>query len=475
MAAAGTGIVLYAVVLGLLTEPQTESELRWRLYGDAFMSHEELYPPDASPTRVPLAREEHMRRLTGTLAAAGDEGVEGLVKSLSALQVSCHSYPENAGLLQKKYGKFLESLAAYTAFHRKNRGKPGVRKLIWICDAFRACGGLADRMKGVTYSLLLAMLSRRVLILDWRRALFGEHSFLQPNAIDWQLSEEEKAHVEAAMEYEYEGEEVEGDSLYVLHLFSILGGIGVDVSESDLEANMGEIQGDSEWVELETNLEPSALLNSTKIASSEWIMEGMQSLGLANLPPDDVDSLVGLALRYLFKFSAWLLAELGSARHVLGLTHRQYVGVHVRTGLAGSWLREDVAHPKLLRHRVQWDDTLACAHRSTAQLLPKAFIFLAADSSLVKFRTLVNGYRGQFRTLDNDILHLDRIKHFPESYEEVEKEEGVLSTWIDLILLAESYIMVRGDSGFSILAGDLCFIPRGRTIRGTQCQPLQTH
>ena len=430
---------------------------------------------------------EEVRRLARYLTEDG--GVKELVQGLEALQISCYNHPENDGLLEKKYARFLEVLALYTAFHKQERHSESSNRLIWVCDVYQACGGLADRVKGVTYALLLAMLTQRVLILNWRDREFGEQDFLQPNTIDWRFSEQDQ---DAAYSYSYKdvnnvsyaaynSNQEYGDHVYQdgdraaggiqsLHLFSILGGIGIDVSADVLKMSLDLIRGRWQWVELESNLEPSSLLNDTKTASSSWIKQGMASLGLSQLSPEDVDGLVGLVFRYLFTFSGQLLAELDDARQVLGLDNQKYVGVHIRTGFLGSKQQESVKHPKLFRSIQQWEKTLSCAYRSaTERLGSSALLFLAADSNLVKNRTLdMHRFKGRFRSLDNSVVHLDRLEKTPHDAEEFETE-GVLSTWIDLVLLAESNILVRGKSGFSLLAGHLCFIPKTKVISALKC------
>ena len=257
-----------------------------------------------------------------------------------------------------------------------------------------------------------------------------------------------------------------------LHIFSVLGGIGLDISVDYLQRSLEFIKGKWQWIQLASNMEPSSLLSNTKTASSKRIKQGMAALGLAKLPPDDVDGLVGLVFRYLFKFSGQLLAELGAARQVLGLDNQQYVGVHIRTGFAGSVQQESVKHPKLFRGAWQWDKTLSCAHRHATELLgSSALLFLATDSNLVKNKTLdTQRYRGRFRSLNNSVVHLDRLKKIPHNVKEFETE-GIMTAWIDLVLLAESYSLVRGESGFPFLAQSLCFIPRTKVINGLGCHP----
>lgn len=458
---------LYKLSFGSLPiEPQ--SAYRWRLFGEEFL--EEGYQQDTR--KLGVEPEDQVSLLTNIFRPE-NEAVNDLVRHLGSLQLSCYNRQEN-GALGEKYAKFLEVLAIYTKFHREQRNSKSTKRLVWVCDAYQACGGLADRVKGATYALILAMLSQRALYLNWRDSSFGEQTFLQPSVIDWTLTDKQKVYMYAySDEMEMEESPQDNSKVKQVHIFSILGGIGVDLPMEDLKMSLDAIGGETQWLLLETNMEPSSLLNNTKTASLEWIKQGMDALGLAKLSPEDVDSLVGLVFRYLFKFTEQLLVELGTARKALGLDNQPYVGVHVRTGFAGSIKQESVDHPKLFRSMWQWDKTLSCAHKyTTKELGSSSFLFLATDSYLVKMKTLDDRYRHQFRSLDNTVVHLDKIDKFPHDAEDFETE-GVLNTWIDLILLAESYSIIHGRSGFSFLAQSLCFIPRTRVIDGLQCTPLE--
>ena len=451
---------------------------RWRLYGAAFID-------DAFSVRE---KRELGRRRNETVklfsSTSEDAHVRELVAGLHGLQVACHERPRSEQrALEEKYAKFLEVLSVYTVFHKQERKREGARRLVWVCDAHRACGGLADRAKGVAYALLLSILSRRVLLLDWRDREFGEQEYLEPNVINWRLTKEERRRAYPDVDYEdYElaggnrsSNEAVGtpvDSVAFIHIFSTLGGIGVDLSPEDLRKNLEAIYGAWNWILLETNMEPSSLVDVTKTTSLEWIEQGMAGLGLHKLPPEDIDNIVGLVFRYMFRFSQEILQEAANAKQVLGLQHAAYVGVHVRTGFAGSVHQESVKHPKLYRKSRKWENTLTCAYNhATEQLGAKSLLFLAADSNLVKSKS--HKFKGRYRCLDNSVVHLDKLERTPHEVGEVERE-GVLSVWVELIMLAEAHSIVMGESGFSFLAHSLCYIPGTNTINGLTCSPFET-
>ena len=338
---------------------------RWKLFGEEFI-YDGIFE-----RRQQERKAKTVEQVSFSASFSANSHVNQLMGGLHNLQVSCYDrqYP---ALLYDKYSKFLEVLAIYTEFHVQERPKKTSRRLIWICDVYRACGGLADRIKGVTYALTLAILSRRVLLLDWRDRNFGEQAFLQPNMINWQLTEEERNIVYSDDSYHYSDERLSSpyktvrrpasysDPIFI-QLFSILHGIGVATTAKILKSNLKLLEENWEWVLLASNMEPSSLIDSTKTASLQWIRQGVGRLGFEKLSKTDIDGLVGLVFRYLFKFSEELRQEVDSARSVLGLAGKTYVGVHVRTGFAGSLQQESVQHPKLYRAPHQWDKIHLCS------------------------------------------------------------------------------------------------------------------
>ena len=80
-------------------------------------------------------------------------------------------------------------MAEYATFHSE---AGNAYYLIWKCEAGGDCGGLGGRLRGIALTLLLAVFSRRRLLLYWGIPN-GEHIYLKPNVINWKS---EKSDVE---------------------------------------------------------------------------------------------------------------------------------------------------------------------------------------------------------------------------------------------------------------------------------------
>ena len=369
---------------------------------------------------------------------------EYVAKTFGALQLKC--YPGSDGITTQRHVRLLKALKDYSRQHK--RSDEG-RALVWMCTTVDWCGGLADRMKGITYSLLLALFSRRRLLLTWNTA---EQKFLSYNAVNWST----KSH--NVQEYGMP-----------LSLYSITQGYGIDKEPSLAKKIIEYIGGPHKVVYFSTNLEPSSLVDINKSFGLQWIYRGLQAVGLSNYTGKELDELVGLVFRYLFALDQQLIKELRAAKRLLGIEGVKYIGVHVRTGFVGTRDEETSGHPKLLHHSSQWQAVLDCAvAMADSHLGNGSNIFLASDSLLVKRMALLQfGSRVKFQ--DTLLGHLDSLSKKPLDDKGEESERIVQGMWVDLLMLAESYVLVTTDSGFGALAGFICHLPRHRTVHGLSC------
>ena len=435
-----------------LQELQEESNpVSWKSCGGRFVNDSDSKP-----------RKQHNkthRTATAKLLSVTslDVRVKNLLQKLHYdLPLSCQSRPIGEQKeLGAKFATFLEALTNYTVFHKAERENHRARRLLWFCEG--SCGGLADRMRGITYALMLAIFSQRVLHVDWGHRTLSERAFLEPNLIDWHLmKDEQKAYSKDHRKTKFRSQ-------------MVLTKTGADATPKIVKKLLESLNKKSvKWVAVNSNMNPSTLANDSKIVAFKWVKEGMSALHLDKLSVHDLDIyLIGLAFRYLFRFSPYLMQEVEAARRVLGLQGLSYVGLHVRTGFVGAQEYERY-HPKLFKKPWQWKDSVACAHRYTNQQFPNgAPIFIATDSQQVKVMVWP-GYSGEIRCLNNSVLHLDKLSQVHHRTVE-QMKEGFLSVWVELILLAESHSLVRGDSGYAHLAQSLCLMPRKRTIDAITC------
>ena len=198
----------------------------------------------------------------------------------------------------------------------------------------------------------------------------------------------------------------------------------------------------------------------------------MKKTGLGNLTNEEINGVFGIAFRYLFLIRSDLFLKVNSAMHLLGLDMHKYIGVHIRTGFVEAATPEE-PHTKLVREVNQWKLILTCA----VSVSNNSPIFLATDSTSVK-HLAVEMYGSQYKTLHIQLTHIDGIDIIgPDAAE----SEGLLSTWVDFFLLAQSYVQVRTGSdwvhgsGFALGASHLCGLPRSQRIDGLEIVPPKTN
>ena len=531
-------------IIGAKWSALRESELRnrpveWKLFGEEFMSDGEL----KAIRQVQRGRDDSRPQLLGggllrlikrsseakarrTNPSAGGFAARGRLKTISdqfqlSLETSwplnCH--PEQKGFFPERYERLARALQDYAFYHKKtspqlsSNGPAEARVLVWQCSILDYCGGIADRMKGLTYSLLLAIFSRRRLIINW------DDTYLETNLIDWKddqvygilKSVNNHSFYEFKMssdmwsnsntkqyqdQQDYEGKQDKPENVdfmdeysladavraelyykletlpeypYEFKMFSILGGTGIDNSEDDIIYTLSTVGGAAKYVFLSTNLEPSTLKDSYKNGNQEWIQSGLKWVGLDHLTEEEVDDVVGIVMRYLFRVKDTLMEELDRAGRTLALSGRPYSSVHIRTGFAGSVeSHESVELPKLVRHKETWENMLECAVKTADSFLgPASPILLATDSRIVKHMA-VSKYGGRFRTLDNTVVHIDKMAKVPHVLQESEIE-GLVFTWVDMLLLAEANIQVGGTSGYIWASSLFCYLPRQRKVSAETC------
>ena len=432
---------------------------RWRLYG-------------ANSTAVNSDNLGQQKQKQGTkLFSDLSTDVQRVVERLQAVPISCNSHPKSSQkLMTEKFGKFLEALSNYASLHAQNRGSDNAKKLVWYCGE-NFCGGLGDRERGLTYALILAMMSQRVLLFHWQDSRLDNKTYLDPNVIDWRLTEKERKKVFEIKNHFRVNEAGDSDAVMLLSLFS-RGPMDTTESATRHKSVLQAMVGHRPWIALQSNMFPSSLVYGRVPVSMDWIKQGMGTLGLNKLSQFEINQVMGLAFRYLFTFSKGIVAEMDEARRILGLVNQAYVGVHLRTGFEGSKKHEENNHPKLIKDRWQWEATLNCAYTHATDIIlgKNALIFLATDSALVKAMALQK-YKDRVRSLNNSVIHIDDFTPPPEEVGDFERE-GVMSVWVELVLLAEAHSLIIGRSGFSFLAQSLCLVQQPLLLNGVTCKSL---
>ncbi|XP_065897073.1 uncharacterized protein [Dysidea avara] len=336
--------------------------------------------------------------------------------------------------------KYLEG---YAAFHNKGVRllKDGqsdrVRTLTWYCG-LDFCSGLGWRFRGFMVNLIYAALTDRVLLLKWNKPS-AESVYLEPNMISWQFSD-----------YLLSGSFVD------LGIFKRADIANVTTSNHIIET----LVGGTNHVQMLYNsvIRQDALLEilAAKLSDQHKLKVITEFRGV--LQNNGYEILQSFAFSFLFKLSNNLQTFASSIRNKLNLDKIKYVALHIRTGEVDN-LRKAVK-------RFQEKDSMQlsaarCAIKQADKYIgPNGIVVVVSDSTDVK-RTLAKEFP-RIRFLDNVIVHVDLVKDL--------SEDAMLGIWQDIILLAESYILVQQRSSFAELAANICQIPESRIKSSSKCK-----
>ena len=433
-----------------IIKPQSySSHIKWKVYGENLMITQSRYHKE-----VAIARNTSLDEPWNFLDNAPKDLQR---KMLFGTPPTCH--PDKRIIYPKKYEKFLNLLSQYAHSHEAMSKNPdSSRTLVWYCQADIGCGGLSDKLRGMSFALLLAVFSRRRLLLDWKSALESVH--FEPNIINWMDS-----HILSHL-HSSQGRNVTTMFIYTLSTYPYM-----SISEQEWPNQLDILGGNQRLIVLKTNLEVFVLTTGIKKKQNHWLIKGLKKAGLFHLSDYELNDILGLCFRYLLKLKNELLQDLFISKQLLKLRGHNYVGVHIRTGFVGvqhAGAYEE-SHPKLTKGKKNWKAALDCAvSMADKHLGNKSLIFLATDSLVVKDMAM-KMFGKRFRTFNNYLLHVGivNINKKPSKQE----KEGALYSLVDFFLLAQSYILVRGASGYPWIAGLLCNLPNERLINSGSCKP----
>ena len=381
---------------------------------------------------------------------------KGIREGIGNKSIPFQCYPGEYGFFPPKYQKFINLLAEYTRNESKMSNK---RVLAWHCRSDHPCGGIGDRLRGALSTFALALFSRRKFVMYWEAP--SENLYLRPNMINW----DDKQAIDKINQSKKNDTNVQKFIVRIIapYYFSVAQRL------KSWQSHLSTIQGDTPIVALATNIELNILLSNYTTTGQNWIKEGLNQAGLANLSKRDLINLLGIVFRYLFILEPSLIDEVQNAMTVLGIDGIPYVGLHIRTGFDGSHTVKDDSNIKCIKDRKKWMKALQCAvDKANKYTGNNSYIFLATDSPLVR-DLAVSIFGLRFRTLDIGEFHVDKINKQLHAVTN-EEDKGIVSMLIDVILLAHSYILVRWSSGYAHIAAVICGIPNKRNINSFTCE-----
>eukprot|EP00927_Polykrikos_kofoidii_P017048 TRINITY_DN17741_c0_g1_i1.p1 TRINITY_DN17741_c0_g1~~TRINITY_DN17741_c0_g1_i1.p1 ORF type:complete len:1000 (-),score=145.27 TRINITY_DN17741_c0_g1_i1:183-3182(-) len=246
--------------------------------------------------------------------------------------------PSRGEMPSQSTAKLAEHLAGYAIFHRKGldalkvahsggeTSRPSV--LVYSCQAHRECGGLGDRINGIVTAFLLAVLSKRIFLIDSEQPVRLQ-MLLEPHAIDWRV----RGFIGA----------LAGLRHHIYHDKRV-----------QFEADVDRLAAYPDEI----------LVVSTNYRMLRTLFESSELAPLAanlGLPLHAPSFLFAELFEFLFRPSAHLLAQLGLLRASLGgVEDRRFIAIHLRTG--------DISFDPMRHGKEELQAFLACAKQAEDDL-----------------------------------------------------------------------------------------------------------
>lgn len=351
----------------------------------------------------------------------------------SGVYATCPVLPK----ISKKWTTFSSVLRTYKRFHdaqllsMNHTLSEGYRTLVWACEG--VCSGMGARIRAMEQVFLLAVMTSRVFGIyldDMNRRMMN--SYIEPNQIDW---------YSAFQSATYDAKDY------------------ITVKSSSCNSSLLSLLFSNK-----TYIMVSSQVGNLLHDCSHELKSHMQEVAFKTA--EDKAVLNGILHNFLFKFSAPLLMKAREALDLLGLSNQHYLAIHLRTGFEGLSIQESPGNTpnKILQEKKQWATSMKCALNVADSSIKKGSpIFLATDSYNAKHWAL-DQYGKRIRTVHNTtIVHPDKRKSWTSA------DDEFLGLWIDMVLLARSYVMVRAASGFSTFSSELCFMTPNRIYRLPAC------
>ena len=344
----------------------------------------------------------------------------------------------------------------YIDFHRSQISSdgtlvsPDTRWIQWYCaydtkhnDGSRHCGGLGDRLKGMLQSLLFAVISRRVSLLEeWESPPHPLKNYLEPNLIDWSaqpVNNDDDAKHDTGEVYAYLAKPKKTRIYTAIH-------------DHPCEFNKPKYGTNHTGLRYTGNY----FTKQSVIQHEPCILD---------LWPER-DPNVELTMFWtLFRFSAYIREHADLLRGPIQ-TRNYYVAAHIRTGNGATW--DDP-----LRHSTteEWDTFAFCIkviqdameERCGSGYRPLAY--LASDNQEAKDYVQSKLPAGAVHSPEVEIMHIDRT-HSTAMENATAAYDAVLG---EFKILLDATCLIASDSGFSWLALSLSRLQPRCGLRHYEC------
>ena len=322
---------------------------------------------------------------------------------------------------------FLEKTVAYVAWHNKatTQTVPTRRSLTWKClREIISCGGYGDQVRGMAYTFFLAILTERVLYIQWPNLHISspKEALFVPNAINWTLP----------------------SFLWDVPTAQFMDWDAHHEASGVCEALYGPTQhityNTMHWHPTCFN---EALMKNNSVS--------LALKGFITLPIEVLEHAITIIARLLLEYSKDVSERTNEMKKELDIgPDTRYVAVHIRAGIFPSGIRE--GHEEKQPTAGEWKKTIECALDRSKALGVTGPIILVTDSTQCK-QWVSKRYGKRVLTSSVSPLHIAKDTNSWNdaimTEEKTKHYHSVLANTAELALLSDAAVVVMSQSGFS--------------------------
>lgn len=356
---------------------------------------------------------------------------------------------------------FPQSLTDYIKWHSHMRlcmssdfcSKERPKIILWKCPngTSIACAGVGDRFRALHFSLLLAIVSKRMLFIDWPDQPFPFELAVVPALIDWRLPSEIESRTWPIFSHD-QWPLLESNSTSKNHLKEsgsqstllqvpeeIPTNTRIDLSKACIQS---ELKTDPDFV-LYSRATPTSTLKLARNNKTMKSFEDLQIVGGLFLQRS--------LLNALFSPSQFVKSEI--EKHLYVLRQKSYVSVHVRTGFDIG----EIAHARFRNLPRKTECITKLAKSIFDQIYPVSKlhpIFITSDSTPLKKAIRIECEKRLIPVTysSSPAFHVGRKWGFPKNLNGTEKWRAFLNVFVDFFGIAGGTEIFGNGSGFSYLA-----------------------
>ena len=307
-----------------------------------------------------------------------------------------------------------------------------IRTLTWYCDSW--CGGLGDRVRSIGFSLMLAIISNRLFLIQWRQPFEVErqNNIFEFAAIDWNL---DQALV---------------DKLSNLSTASV--NMMMTGTTESQRANLIEqfiASSEHRHVRIKTNIVFNGFVQLHQLLTTKTLKDKRYEILMdlaVGKPPALPDSIHGVFVRYLFKFSQPTLKKAEQIIDEMNMSDiKKYVVANIRSGFLGTLNEGDY----YVIHSEQWTVILDQAVNKREQLGIDVPVVLSCDSEKIK-SWAEEHYSKTVISIPRTPVHVDKMNV-------ADKVNAEIDTAAEIVIMSRANFLIRTyKNGFTNVAIHMC-------------------